>query len=90
MLNTHDVASLICGAQDRLNADGIRSHAFFQGIDWQTLRSINAPFIPQLKSITDTSYFPTEDLNGTGIADLDLMKTASNSVRAKKDLAFVG
>jgi protein-serine/threonine kinase len=64
---------LICGAGERLKEDEIRAHAFFHGIEWKTLRGINAPFIPQLRSITDTSYFPIDELNGNGIADLVLL-----------------
>lgn len=57
--------SLVTSADQRLGrngADEIKSHPFFSGVDWDCLRAVNAPFKPQLKSITDTSYFPTEDL----------------------------
>lgn len=56
------IRSLITGADRRLNIEQIKNHTFFRGVDWSTIRGIEAPFVPQLKSITDTAYFPTEDL----------------------------
>lgn len=42
--------------------DQIKAHPFFYGVDWATIRQIDAPFVPHLRSITDTSYFPTDEL----------------------------
>ncbi|KAF8459018.1 kinase-like domain-containing protein [Terfezia claveryi] len=59
------IRSLITSADKRIGrhgADEIKLHPFFAGVDWDSLRSIDAPFKPQLKSITDTSYFPTDEL----------------------------
>lgn len=56
---------MICAPEHRLGRHGseeIKTHPFFTGVDWDTIRNIEAPFVPNLKSITDTSYFPTEDL----------------------------
>ncbi|GAA6058054.1 hypothetical protein JCM3770_002946 [Rhodotorula araucariae] len=60
------IRRMITSADQRLgrnSADEIKSHPFFAGVDWATIRNIESPFIPQLRSLTDTSYFPTEDLN---------------------------
>ena len=59
---------------------------FFYGVDWNTLRHIEAPFVPHLKSGTDTSYFPTEDLDGV---PMDTM-VDHNAGKGGKDLAFLG
>ncbi|RKO90655.1 kinase-like domain-containing protein, partial [Blyttiomyces helicus] len=86
---------LLCSAEHRLPGPEIRMHHFFRGIDWTTLRRTRAPFVPELKSITDTSYFPTEDLasvpdqvllgaTGVGTETMEFMSNPS------KDLAFVG
>lgn len=59
------IRSLITSADKRIGrhgADEIKAHPFFAGVDWNSLRQIDAPFKPQLKSITDTSYFPTDEL----------------------------
>lgn len=46
----------------RNGAEEIKAHPFFYGINWEQLRNERSPHIPQLKSITDTSYFPIEEL----------------------------
>ncbi|KAI8906318.1 kinase-like domain-containing protein [Gorgonomyces haynaldii] len=79
---------LMCDANMRLTGENIRLHPFFRGVDWDNLRNIRAPLVPQLKSITDTSYFPVEDVANvpTNLATADQMGT----VNASKELAFVG
>lgn len=69
----------------RLNADQIKSHPFFYGVDWDCIRRIDAPFVPNLRSITDTSYFPTEEID-QGPAETP----AASAGGAQKDLAFLG
>jgi hypothetical protein len=44
----------------RNSSDEIKTHAFFAGVDWTTIRNIPAPFVPALRHATDTSYFPTD------------------------------
>lgn len=72
-------------AENRLNVEQIKSHAFFYGADWDALRHIEPPFVPHLQSITDTSYFPTDDL-GNVPNELEVVE----KVGADKDLAFLG
>ena len=71
-------------ADERLAVDEIKAHPFFYGVDWQTIRNIEAPFVPNLRSITDTSYFPTEDLE-----NVPEMPAGADTTGAK-DLAFLG
>lgn len=52
------IRALLTEAEDRLGrhgAEDIKAHPFFNGVDWEHLRSIKAPFKPTLTSITDTS-----------------------------------
>ncbi|KAI5780483.1 kinase-like domain-containing protein [Geopyxis carbonaria] len=59
------IRNLITSVDKRLGrhgADEIKAHPFFAGVDWDSLRAISAPFRPNLSSITDTSYFPTDEL----------------------------
>jgi hypothetical protein len=72
-------------AESRLTVEGIKGHPFFWGADWDSLRYINPPFVPALRSITDTSYFPTDDL-GNLPDQLESMETLGS----EKDLAFLG
>ena len=61
---------MLCDVQDRLGSQGgsggsveVKAHPFFHGVDWNSLRSIRAPFEPRLSSATDVSYFPTDEIN---------------------------
>lgn len=49
------------------------------------IRNIEAPFVPRLRSITDTSYFPTDELE-----QVPEEPTGGDSTGANKDLAFLG
>lgn len=62
MTVTEILRRLITSADRRMTIDQIKAHHFFYGVDWNTIRQIDAPFVPHLKSITDTSYFPTDEL----------------------------
>ena len=79
----------------RYTSERIRSHPFFRGLDWNLLRTYAPPFVPQLKSITDTSYFSMEDMDGVSQAlSTAPMADAGDTMdlyrNPNKDLAFVG
>lgn len=65
--------------------DQLKHHPFFYGVNWNSIRQIDAPFIPRLKSITDTSYFPTDELEQVPEEPAGADTTGTN-----KDLAFLG
>ena len=53
---------LIVNPKERLGIEGsesIKSHPFFEGVDWNLAyeKKLNPPFIPKLKSDTDLRYF---------------------------------
>lgn len=82
------IRRLITSADHRLGKKGaeeIKDHVFFAGVDWTTIRNIEAPFVPHLKSVTDTSYFPTDDLN-----DVPTEPVGADTDGGSKDLAFLG
>lgn len=72
-------------SESRLTVEGVKSHPFFYGADWESLRYIAPPFVPALQSITDTTYFPTDDLGNLP----DQLETLE-SLGSEKDLAFIG
>lgn len=76
---------LITSPDRRLAVDQIKHHPFFYGVDWNAIRNIEAPFIPRLRSITDTSYFPTDELE-----QVPDEPVGADSTGANKDLAFLG
>lgn len=80
----HVIRRLITSEDKRLTVEQIKRHHFFYGVDWDIIRRIDAPFVPSLRSITDTSYFPTDELDQAS----DIPVVDPNA--ASKDLAFLG
>lgn len=55
---------LICRNELRLGKRGLddfREHEWFRGIDWDGIRQIQAPYVPEVSGKWDTSNFDTED-----------------------------
>jgi hypothetical protein len=77
-------SSLITSTDRRLRVEQIKNHPFFYGVDFDTIRQIDAPFVPHLRSITDTSYFPADELEQAPEEQYE------DSSGATKDLAFLG
>ncbi len=60
---------MLCDVNDRIGghagqngAQEIKAHPFFRGVRWDGLRDIHAPFKPELKGLSDTSYFPINEI----------------------------
>lgn len=77
---------MLCEADRRSTVEQLKAHPFFYGVDWNTIRNIDAPFVPNLRSMTDTSYFPTDELEQVP----EIPIGADNGPSATKDLAFLG
>ena len=101
------IRRLLTHADERLGshggADEIKAHPFFRGVDWSTIRQVEAPYIPKLSSITDTRFFPTDELEN--VPDSPAMAQAArqreqmmkqgggvlnNGSSIKEDLPFIG
>ncbi|WWD19359.1 hypothetical protein CI109_103818 [Kwoniella shandongensis] len=80
------IRRMLCESEKRLTVEQLKAHPFFYGVDWATIRDIDAPFVPHLRSITDTSYFPTDELDQVP----EVPTGADTGGDAKKDLAFLG
>ncbi|KAH9951573.1 AGC/NDR protein kinase [Amylocystis lapponica] len=79
------IRRLITSPDRRLAVEQIKQHPFFYGVNWTGIRNIEAPFVPRLRSITDTSYFPTDELE-----QVPDEPVAADSAAASRDLAFLG
>ena len=56
------ILRMVSPPETRLGIHGveeIKKHPFFRGIDWDNIRKMKAPFIPELKNDYDTHYFDT-------------------------------
>ena len=59
------IAKLINNPNKRLGLNGaeeIKSHPFFKGLDWENIRNLNAPFVPELENDYDTHYFDNYEI----------------------------
>ncbi|KAJ3282187.1 hypothetical protein HK104_011050 [Borealophlyctis nickersoniae] len=85
----------------RPRAEGVKQHAFFEGVQWDKVRDEPAPFIPTPVDMTDTSYFDgrnmrpdiqrlsSHSIKGIGTGDTPL-STESNTPTSSGALAGVG
>ncbi|XP_059615804.1 serine/threonine-protein kinase Genghis Khan [Phlebotomus argentipes] len=84
------IKRLICAPEYRLGQNGIedfKKHPWFEGIDWETLREGQAPYIPEVSSPTDTSNFDVDD---TDIRLSDVLPPISNPAFSGHHLPFIG
>lgn len=73
----------------------LKAHPFFEGVRWDQLRSIRAPFLPQLSSNVDTTYFPTNEIDQSDTtaqtrAQVEAMRNEHSDVSAEMSLPFIG
>ena len=81
---------LICGAEVRLGQNGIddfKNHAWFSGVDWNTITEQAAPYIPEVSSPTDTSNFDVDD---NDLRQCDTQPPQHNPAFSGLHLPFVG
>uniref|UniRef100_A0A336K750 non-specific serine/threonine protein kinase n=1 Tax=Culicoides sonorensis TaxID=179676 RepID=A0A336K750_CULSO len=84
------IKRLICAPEFRMGQNGIsdfKKHPWFDGIDWDTIRLSQAPYIPEVSSPTDTSNFDVDD---NDIRLSDAVPPIANSAFTGHHLPFIG
>jgi serine/threonine protein kinase len=85
------IRRLVCDQHERLGIDAIKTHPFFRGLDWATLRQSPAPFQSEIRVTgpTDTRYFDTlHDLTDGTVVPLASQAASSWDVRSAHFLCF--
>ncbi|MEE6493744.1 hypothetical protein FKM82_016931 [Ascaphus truei] len=84
------IQRLICSRERRLGQNGIddfKTHQFFEGINWENIRSLEAPYIPDVSSPSDTSNFDVDD---DILRNPEMVPPSSHSGFSGFHLPFVG
>ncbi|XP_036094349.1 serine/threonine-protein kinase MRCK beta isoform X3 [Rousettus aegyptiacus] len=84
------IQRLICSRERRLGQNGIedfKKHAFFEGLNWENIRSLDAPYVPDVSSPSDTSNFDVDD---DVLRNVDMLPPGSHSGFSGLHLPFIG
>ena len=80
------IKSLVTTPENRLGYNGveeIKKHPFFKGINWDNIRNVKAPFIPDIKNDYDTKYFDT-------FPEQESFYPPESKKRKRKDINYAG
>ena len=80
------IKKLINSPNERLGKNGvdeIKKHKFFDNLDWDHLRELQAPFIPELKNEYDTKYFDN-------FQPIEPFYPPQRKNKKRKDIEFIG
>lgn len=84
------IQRLICSRERRLGQNGIedfKKHAFFEGLNWENIRNLEAPYIPDVSSPSDTSNFDVDD---DMLRNIEILPPGSHTGFSGLHLPFIG
>ncbi|XP_004698843.2 LOW QUALITY PROTEIN: serine/threonine-protein kinase MRCK beta [Echinops telfairi] len=84
------IQRLICSRDRRLGQNGIedfKKHAFFEGLNWESIRDLEAPYIPDVSSPSDTSNFDVDD---DVLRNTEILPPGSHAGFSGLHLPFIG
>jgi serine/threonine-protein kinase MRCK len=85
------IKNLICAPETRLGRNGIddfKKHPWFEGVDWDNVRNTTPPYIPEVKSPTDTSNFDVDESENNRMNEV--LPPAGNPAFTGHHLPFIG
>ena len=80
------IMKLINNPNKRLGKNGaaeIKNHPFFKGFDWDNIRSLKPPFIPELDNEYDTKYFEAFE-------EIEPFYHTPKKLKIRKDIEYLG
>ncbi|CAG8552816.1 5145_t:CDS:2 [Paraglomus brasilianum] len=81
------IERLLCmNVEDRLGANGaneVKTHPFFNGINWETILNEPADFVPQPKHMEDTDYFDGRGAQTAQFNDVEELASAKEAVKTE-------
>ena len=80
------IMKLINNPNKRLGKNGaseIKNHPFFKGFDWDNIRNLKPPFIPELENEYDTKYFETFE-------EIEPFYQTPKKLKRRKDIEYLG
>ncbi|XP_014447700.1 serine/threonine-protein kinase MRCK beta isoform X2 [Tupaia chinensis] len=84
------IQRLICSRDRRLGQNGVedfKKHAFFEGLNWENIRNLEAPYIPDVSSPSDTSNFDVDD---DVLRNAEILPPGSHTGFSGLHLPFIG
>ncbi|XP_048218357.1 LOW QUALITY PROTEIN: serine/threonine-protein kinase MRCK beta [Perognathus longimembris pacificus] len=84
------IQRLICSRERRLGQNGIedfKKHAFFEGLNWENIRNLEAPYIPDVSSPSDTSNFDVDD---DVLRNIEILPPGAHTGFSGLHLPFIG
>ena len=81
------IQRMVCDSSKRLTFEQLKQHPFFRGLNWDTVRSMKAPIVPNVTSELDTQNFDKfEDLTDEQLAADEAAALAAGGA----DNSFIG
>ena len=80
------IIKLVNNPNKRLGKNGaseIKNHPFFKNVDWENIRNVKPPFIPNLKNSYDTKYFEIFD-------EIESFYPTPRKYPKRKDIEYLG
>ncbi|KAJ4914823.1 Protein kinase family protein [Raphanus sativus] len=84
------VGKLLCNVNQRLGASQIKSHPWFEGVEWEKIYQMEAAYIPEVNDDLDTQNFEKFDEEDHQTQTASSKTGPWRKMLSSKDINFVG